>query len=184
MAEENKKDLPAEAGAKAGEKTTETKPAPEPSKPEAPKPEKQKIEEPKVEKPAPKPAPTGKFKDLIKDIESLSALELAELVKTLEERFGVSATPMAIGAAPGAAAGGEAQAAEEEKANFTVVLTASGANKINVIKAVREITELGLKDAKDLVDAAPKEVKKDVPKEEAQEAKKKLEEAGATVELK
>lgn len=138
-----------------------------------------------VSKTEAKPEPIGKFKDLIKQIESLTTLELAELVKTLEERFGVSAAaPMAtIGASPAGAASGEAEA--EEKANYTVVLADSGAQKIAVIKALREINqELGLKEAKDIADAPPKEILKDVPKEKAEEAKKKLEDAGAKVELK
>lgn len=145
-----------------------------------------KVEEPKVEtKPATadKPAPSGKFKDLIKEIEGLTTLELAELVKELEERFGVSAAaPMAVAATGAAAAGAPA---EEEKSSYTLVLADSGAQKIAVIKALREINqELGLKEAKDLADAAPKEVKKDMPKADAEEAKKKLEAAGAKVELK
>ena len=137
----------------------------------------------KEEKPAEKPAPSGKFKDLIKDIEGLTTLELAELVKELEERFGVSAAaPVAMAGAP--AAGGAAPEAEE-KATYTVVLADSGAQKIAVIKALREINqELGLKEAKDLADSAPKEVLKDAPKEEAEVAKKKLEAAGAKVEMK
>lgn len=140
-------------------------------------------EEPKAEeKPAEKPEPSGKFKDLIKTIEGLTALELSELVKVLEERFGVSAAaPVAFASGPVAGAGAEAA---EERTSYTVVLTAAGANKIAAIKAVREVTELGLKEAKDLVEAAPKEVKQNVPTAEAQEMKKKLEEAGATVELK
>lgn len=139
--------------------------------------EEVKEDQPKAEK----AAPSGKFVDLIKQIEELSVADLADLVKELEERFGVSAAaPMAMaGGAP--AAGG---AVEDEKDSYTVMLKDSGAQKIAVIKAVREILpELGLKEAKDLVDAAPKEVKKDMPKAEAEEAKKKLETAGASVEL-
>ncbi len=124
-----------------------------------------------------------KFKKLVEEIEKMSVLDLSELVKVLEEKFGVSAAaPMMMGAAP--AAGGEAGAAAEEKSEFDVEVTASGASKINVIKAVREITGLGLKDAKDLVDAAPKVIKEKVTKEESETMKKKLEEAGATVTLK
>jgi large subunit ribosomal protein L7/L12 len=124
-----------------------------------------------------------KFKDLVKTIEEMSVLELSELVKVLEEKFGVSAAaPMAVAAAPGAAADeGEAVA---EKSAFNVDITEAGGQKIAVIKAVREITQIGLKDAKDLVEKAPTTVKENVPKEEAEEMKKKLEEAGATVELK
>jgi large subunit ribosomal protein L7/L12 len=122
-----------------------------------------------------------KFKKLVEEIEKMSVLDLSELVKVLEEKFGVSAAaPMMMGAAPVAEAG----AAVEEKSEFDVEVTACGASKINVIKAVREITGLGLKDAKDLVDAAPKVIKEKVSKEEAETMKKKLEEAGATVTLK
>lgn len=123
-----------------------------------------------------------KFQDLVEKIEKLSVLELAELVKVLEDKFGVSAAPV-VAAAPAAATGEDASAAEE-KTSFSVELKAVGDQKINVIKAVREITGLGLKEAKDLVDAAPKMVKEGVKKEEAEEIKKKLEEAGATVNLK
>ena len=121
--------------------------------------------------------------DLIKAIEEMSVLELSELVKELEEKFGVSAAaPAMMMAAP--AAGAAAPAAEEEKTEFDVVLKDHGANKIGVIKVVREITGLGLKEAKELVDGAPKTVKEGVAKEEAEEMKKKIEEAGAVVELK
>ena len=121
--------------------------------------------------------------ELIKAIEEMSVLELAELVKELEEKFGVSAAaPAMMKAAP--AAGAAAPAAEEEKTEFDVVLKDHGANKIGVIKVVREITGLGLKEAKELVDGAPKTVKEGVAKEEAEEMKKKIEEAGAVVELK
>lgn len=120
---------------------------------------------------------------ILEAIESMTVLELSELVKALEEKFGVTAAaPMAV-AAVGAAPGGAA-AEEDEKSDFDVVLTAAGDKKIQVIKVVRELTGLGLKDAKDLVDAAPKAVKEGVAKAEADEMKEKLEEAGATVELK
>lgn len=124
-----------------------------------------------------------KREDIIKAIEEMSVLELSELVKELEEKFGVSAAAPAMmmpmgGAAPAAAA------AEEEKTEFDVVLADHGANKIGVIKVVREITGLGLKEAKELVDAAPKPIKEGVSKEEAEEVKKKVEEAGAKVEVK
>lgn len=123
-----------------------------------------------------------KFKALVEQIEKLSVLELSELVKVLEGKFGVSAAaPMMMGAAP--AAGGTA-AAGEEKTEFAVELTDAGANKINVIKVVREVTGLGLKEAKEIVDAAPKVVKENAGKAEAEELKKKLEEAGAKVTLK
>ncbi len=127
---------------------------------------------------------TAKLDDLIKSIESMTVLELADLVKALEEKFGVQANmPMMAAPVAGQAQGGAA-AAQEEKTAFTVVLTSAGANKIAVIKEVRSMTSLGLKEAKDLVDAAPKPVKEGVNKEEAAEMKKKLEAAGATVELK
>jgi large subunit ribosomal protein L7/L12 len=116
-------------------------------------------------------------------IVGLSLLDAAQLVKKLEERLGVSAAAAApVMVAGGAAAAGAAPA--EEKTEFTVVLTSAGANKINVIKAVREVTSLGLKEAKDLVDGAPKTVKENVSKEEAETIKKKFTEAGATVEVK
>jgi large subunit ribosomal protein L7/L12 len=120
------------------------------------------------------------FDNIVSEIEKLSVLELSELVKTLEDKFGVSAAaPMMMAAGPAAAA-----AATEEKTEFTVELTDAGANKINVIKVVREATGKGLKEAKDLVDAAPKPIKENVSKNEAEELKKKLEEAGAKVTLK
>jgi len=123
--------------------------------------------------------------ELIQAISEMSVLELSELVKELEDKFGVSAAaPAMVMPAAGAAAVGAAAPAEEEKTEFDVVLVEHGANKIAVIKAVREITGLGLKEAKDLVDGAPKTVKEAAPKEEAEEMKKKLEEAGAKVELK
>ncbi len=121
---------------------------------------------------------------LVEQISKLSVLEVSELVKSLEEKFGVkAAAPMAFAAGGHAPAAGGAAAAEE-KTEFTVVLTSSGANKISVIKVVREITGLGLKEAKDLVDGAPKNVKEGVNKATAEEMKKKLADAGATVEVK
>ncbi len=124
-----------------------------------------------------------KFKSIVESIENMSVLELSELVKVLEDKFGVSASApaVAVAAAPGAA-GGEAQA--EEKTEFSVELKNAGDQKIQVIKAVREITGLGLKEAKELVDSAPKVIKEGVKKEEAEEIKKKIEEAGGVVELK
>lgn len=123
-----------------------------------------------------------KFQKLVSEIETMSVLDLSELVKVLEEKFGVSAAaPMMMGAMAPAA---EAGAAAEEKTEFDVEVTASGASKINVIKVVREVTGLGLKEAKDLVDAAPKVIKEKVAKADADAMKKKLEEAGATVTLK
>ncbi|MCK4739390.1 MAG: 50S ribosomal protein L7/L12 [Deltaproteobacteria bacterium] len=119
--------------------------------------------------------------DFIKHVEEMSVLELSELVKELEDKFGVSAAaPVAMAAAPGAAAGATA----EEKDEFTVVLKAVGSEKIKVIKEVRAITGLGLKEAKELVEAAPKEVKEGANKDEAAEIKKKLEAVGAEVEVK
>ncbi|MFA4853873.1 MAG: 50S ribosomal protein L7/L12 [Candidatus Omnitrophota bacterium] len=125
---------------------------------------------------------SAKLEELIKSIETMSVLELSDLVKALEEKFGVSAN-MPMMAAPAAGAAASAPAAEEKSA-FNVVLVSCGANKIAVIKEVRTITTLGLKEAKDLVDAAPKSIKEGATKEEAAEIKKKLEAAGATVELK
>jgi large subunit ribosomal protein L7/L12 len=120
---------------------------------------------------------------LIEAISKLTVIELSELVKALEEKFGVSAAAP-VAAVASAGGGAAPAAAAEEKDEFTVVLTASGANKINVIKIVREITGLGLKEAKDLVDGAPKTVKENVPKADAEAFKKKFTEAGAAVELK
>ncbi len=147
----------------------------EETKVEAPAEAKEETKEEKAEVPA-------KFKDLVKSIETLSVLELSELVKVLEGHFGVSAAAPAAVAAP-AAGGGEATAASDEKSAYTIVLTAAGDQKINVIKAVREITGLGLAESKALVDGAPKTVKENVAAAEAEEAKKALEAAGATVEL-
>ncbi len=125
-----------------------------------------------------------KLDEMIKTIEGMTVLELSDLVKALEEKFNVKANmPMMAMPAGGAPAAGAAPAAEE-KSSFNVVLASAGANKIAVIKEVRTITNLGLKEAKDLVDAAPKPIKEGVAKEEAEEMKKKLEAAGATVELK
>ena len=122
-----------------------------------------------------------KFKSLVESIEKLSVLDLAELVKVLESKFGVSAAaPVAMAAAPGATSA----AAAEEQTSFNIELTESGANKIAVIKVIREVTQMGLKDAKDLVDAAPKMLKEGVDKATAETWKKKLEEAGAKVTLK
>ena len=120
---------------------------------------------------------------VVEFISNMSVLELSEMVKELEEKFGVSASAAAVAAAPaaGGAAGGEAEA--EEKTEFDVILTSFGDKKINVIKEVRAITGLGLKEAKDLVEGAPKAVKEDVAKDEAEEIKSKLEEVGASIEL-
>ncbi len=126
-----------------------------------------------------------KFKDLVRQVEEMSVLELSELVKVLEKRFGVSASAPAVAmAVPTAGVGGEEKASAEEKSEFDIELAASGDSKIAVIKIVKEITGKGLKEAKDLVEGAPKVIKEKVPKAEAEELKKKLEEAGATVNLK
>jgi len=125
----------------------------------------------------------NKMEEFVSYVENMSVLELSKLVKTLEERLGVSAAaPVAVAAAP--AAGAAAAAPAEEKTEFTVVLKAAGDNKIGVIKEVRAITGLGLKEAKDLVEGAPKPVKENVSKEDAEKFKKQLEGAGASVELK
>ena len=125
-----------------------------------------------------------KFEKLAGELEAWSILEIAQFGKYLQERWGVSAAPVAVAAAAGAGAGGGAAAEVEEKTEFSVILKEAGASKINVIKTVRELTGLGLKEAKDLVDGAPKPVKENIGKDEANAVKKKLEDAGATVELK
>jgi len=134
------------------------------------------------------PGPTGKVKQILDLVSDLTLLEAAELVKAFETKFGVSAAPVAVAAPAGAgAAGGEpkgGEAAAEEQTEFTVHLKEVGANKLNVIKAVRKFTSLGLKEAKALVDSAPKPVSEGVSKDKANEIKKELEEAGATVEIK
>ncbi|HEX8138335.1 MAG TPA: 50S ribosomal protein L7/L12 [Pyrinomonadaceae bacterium] len=124
--------------------------------------------------------------DVIEYLKGMTLLEASQLVKELEETFGVSAAAAAVAAAPaaGAAGGAEAAAPAEEKTEFDVILQAAGGNKINVIKVVREVTALGLKEAKDLVEAAPKAVKEGVSKEEAETIRQKLADAGATVEVK
>lgn len=173
--EKQEQEIPKEE--KKEEEIKEEKPKPEP-KPE-PKKEKpkvaEKVKDEKVEVPA-------KFKNLVGEIEKMSITDLAELVKILEKKFGVSPMMAAVAAVP--AAGGGPVAEAEEKTEFAIELKDAGAQKIQVIKVVREITGKGLKEAKDIVDAAPKVIKENVKKEEAEEIKKKLEEAGATVELK
>jgi large subunit ribosomal protein L7/L12 len=153
---------------------------------EVPKPQKEVKEEQVKEAPRAKKEAKGLTKDeIIAAIKTMTVLDLADLVKTLENEFGVSAAPMAVAAAPAAAPGKPAEApSEEEKTEFTVTLKSFGEKKIEVIKAVREVTTLGLKQAKDLVEAAPQVVKEGVPKEEADTIKQKLEAAGATVEIK
>jgi large subunit ribosomal protein L7/L12 len=129
---------------------------------------------------------TDKIQGIVDQLKELTLLEASQLVKSIEETFGVSAAAAAVAApvAGAAAGGGEAEAASEEKTEFDVILQSVGGNKINVIKVVREVTALGLKEAKDLVEAAPKPVKEGVSKEEAESIKQKLADAGATVEVK
>ena len=121
---------------------------------------------------------------IAEQIQGLTLLEASQLVKLLEEKLGVSAAAATVAAAPAGGGGAAAAPAAEEKTEFNVILTAAGANKINVIKAVREVTNLGLKEAKDLVDGAPKPIKEGVNKDEAESIKKKFTDAGATVEVK
>jgi large subunit ribosomal protein L7/L12 len=152
---------------------------------EAPRAKKEVKEEQVKEAPRAKKEAKGLTKEeIIAAIKTMTVLDLADLVKTLENEFGVSAAPVAV-AAPAAAPSEQAEApSEEEKTEFTVTLKSFGEKKIEVIKAVREVTTLGLKQAKDLVEAAPQVVKEGVPKEEAETTKQKLEAAGATVEVK
>jgi large subunit ribosomal protein L7/L12 len=147
---------------------------------EEPKAEEVKAEPVKEEKKVDASKLSGNAKKVLDMVSEMTVLELAELVKVLEDKFGVSAAPVAVAAAGGAGAGA---AAVEEKSEYNINLVNAGANKINVIKAVREVTELGLKEAKDLVEGAPKMVKENVKKADAEEIKKKLEAAGAKVEL-
>ena len=127
---------------------------------------------------------SDKVQSIIEEIKTLSLLEASQLVKGLEEAFGVSAAAATVAAAGAGPAAGAAAAAVEEKTEFNVVLTAVGGNKIGVIKVVREVTSLGLKEAKDLVEAAPKAIKEGVNKDEAEAIKKKFADSGATVEIK
>ena len=122
--------------------------------------------------------------DILDAIGSMTVLELSQLIKDMEDKFGVSAAAAAVAVAAPGAGGAAAAAPAEEKTEFTVILTAAGENKVNTIKAVREVTSLGLKEAKDLVDGAPKPVKEGVSKADAEAIRKKLEEAGAKVEIK
>ena len=122
--------------------------------------------------------------DILDAIGNMSVLELSQLIKDMEEKFGVSAAAATVAVAAPGAGGGAGAAAAEEKTEFTVILTAAGENKVNTIKAVREVTSLGLKEAKDLVDGAPKPLKEGVNKADAEAIKKKMEEAGAKVEIK
>jgi len=150
--------------------------------------EETKVEsEPKAKKTKAKETTGAKSmtkEDIISAVKTMTVMELAELVKALEKEFGVTAAPVAMAAAVGGAPAAAAAAPEEEKSEFTVILKEIGENKINVIKAVREVTTLGLKEAKDLVESAPKPVKEGVNKDEAALIKKKLEEAGAKAEVK
>jgi large subunit ribosomal protein L7/L12 len=180
-------------GAKKEVKEAETEEAPKAQKEvkerevkEAPTGKKEVKEEQAKQVPRAKKEAKGLTKEeIVGAIKTMTVLDLADLVKTLESEFGVSAAPMAVAAAPAAAPSEQAEAAsEEEKTEFTVTLKSFGEKKIEVIKAVREVTTLGLKQAKDLVEAAPQVVKEGVPKEEAETAKQKLEAAGATVEVK
>lgn len=163
MADEEKKD-------KAKAEVKEAKAEKAEAKEEAPQEEEKEVEVPE------------KFKDLVKQVEEMTVLELSELVKVLEDKFGVSAAaPVAVAAG---GAGGDAEGGAEEKSAFDVELSEAGDQKIAVIKVVREITGLGLKEAKDMVDGAPKVIKEGAKKEEAEEIKTKIEEAGGKVELK
>jgi large subunit ribosomal protein L7/L12 len=165
QAEETQADETAEVKPETVEETAQAEEAKEGGKPEA--------------------VLSEKMEGFIKNIEEMSVLELSDLVKALEDRFGVSAAAPAVAvAAPGAAGAAPGGAEEEEKSVFTVVLSEVGAKKINVIKEIRALTNLGLKEAKDLVESAPADVKTDVLKDEAEKMKKQLEEVGAKVELK
>ena len=121
--------------------------------------------------------------EIIEAIKEMSVLDMADLVKALEDEFGVSAAPVAVAVAPGAAAGSEASAQDDAQSEFNIVLKEVGSNKINLIKAVREVTSLGLREAKELVESAPANVKEGVSKDDADETKSKLEEAGAVVSV-
>ena len=176
MADENM--TPEEQTTEVAEATVEAS-APVEEAPKAEEVKEEKVEEVKEEKKMDESKLSGNAKKVLDMVSEMTVLELAELVKVLEDKFGVSAAPVAVAAAGGAAAG----PAAEEKTEYNINLVDAGANKINVIKAVREVTELGLKEAKDLVEAAPKMVRENVKKADADEIKKKLEEAGAKVEL-
>ena len=173
-------------GEEVKETPTEQKEVSEGETKEAPMAKKEVEEEQVKEAPKAKKGAKGLLtkEEIIDAVKAMTVIDLADLVKTLETEFGVSAAPMAV-AAPAAAPGEQAEApSEEEKTEFTVTLKSFGEKKIEVIKAVREVTTLGLKQAKDLVEAAPQVVKESVPKEEAETARQKLEAAGATVEIK
>ncbi len=183
-AEEEKAEEEATEDIKEADEASSSAKASEDKKEEA-KPEEPKEESEEKPKPEPKGEVkvSGKLADIIKNIETLSVLELADLVKALEDKFGVSAAPVAVAGGAAPAAGGE-EGPSEEQTTFNVVLAEAGNNKIGAIKAVREIVPtLGLKEAKDLVEAAPKPVLEGANKDSANEAKQKLEAAGAKVEL-
>jgi large subunit ribosomal protein L7/L12 len=184
-----------EAKAEAGEQPAAESPAEPKAKAEEAPPAKAAAEKPKAEKKEAAEAPAAKkeksktspaIEEIMNSIKKMSVLELNDLVKALEAEFGVSAAVpmMAAGSAAGAGAAGEAAAPAEEQTEFSVILTDVGANKISVIKAVREVTTLGLKESKDLVEGAPKPVREGVTKQEAQTIKEKLESAGAKAEVK
>ncbi len=178
MVEEKKEKEQAKA-AEAPEKAPAAEKTPAPEKTET------VVAEKKAEVKKPKVKLSAKMEGLIKNIEEMSVLELSDLVKAIEDRFDVSAAaPVAAMAVAGAAGAGAAAAGAEEKNVFTVVLAEIGPKKINVIKEVRALTNLGLKEAKDLVEAAPKEIKEGLLKDEAEKMKKQLEAVGAKVELK
>ena len=179
----------------AAEKEAAPEAAEEKVKAEEPSPAKEETKKPKAEeKPAAEPPAPAKEKrvkksaaveEILAAVKKMTVLDLAELVKAMEDEFGISAAAPVVAAAPAAAAAAGAEAPEaEEQTEFSVILKDMGANKINVIKAVREVTTLGLKESKDLVESAPKPVKEGVNKEEAAAVKEKLEAAGATVEIK
>ena len=182
MADDDKKTE--DQAAEAEETKEETTEAPAEEAKAEEKPAEEKKEEPKAEAKADSKEYSKEVSDIVAKVEKMTVLEVADLVIAIEDKFGVIAAPVAVaGAAP--AAGGDAAGGDEAgKSEVTIHLAAAGDKKIEVIKAVREITQLGLKEAKDLVDGAPKNVKENVPTEEANEAKGKLEAAGATVELK
>ena len=176
MADETKRtSTPSDTGKKAVEK--EEKKAPEAVKKETVKAEA--LKEEKEEKPVEVPT---KFKKIVEEIEKMSVLELSELVKILEEKFGVSAAAMAVAATPAAGNGGGNE--EAEKSTVDIILTNAGQAKIQVIKAIKEITGKGLKEAKDLTDQVPQPIKTGIKPEDAEEIKKKIEEAGGSVEIK
>lgn len=190
--EEAKAEKKEEAKPATGAKKEETKEAPaetkkeeakkEPAEKKEPAPKSEPAKEEKAAEPQTTREMSPEREKIVEAIKKLDVVNLAELVKDLEDVFGVTA-PAAVGMVPGMAAGGPAGAEQEEKTQFDVVLTGAGAKKIQVIKAVRTLTSLGLKEAKALVDSPPKPVKEKAGKDEAEEAKKVLEEAGATVEL-